>query len=101
MSRERLNAAELAQRLTGLAGWVQEEEGSKWIVKSYRFPAFMDGIAFVGEAARLSEAANHHPMIAIDYKKVTLRLTTWSAGGLTELDLELAARFDEAYASYR
>ncbi|WP_307720697.1 MULTISPECIES: 4a-hydroxytetrahydrobiopterin dehydratase [Paenibacillus] len=86
-------------RLGELPGWGLEE--TKWIVKRYRFRAFLDGIAFVQEVARIAEEANHHPLIAIDYKVVTLKLTTWSAGGLTELDLESAGRFDAAYAAVR
>ncbi|NQX63166.1 4a-hydroxytetrahydrobiopterin dehydratase [Paenibacillus qinlingensis] len=85
------------ERLAELGTWVLEAEDSKWIVRKYRFKFFMQGIAFVGDVARISEAVNHHPMIAIDYKMVTLRLTSWSAGGLTELDFSTAAKFDQAY----
>ena len=57
----------------------------------------MQGIDFVNEVASIAEADNHHPMIAIDYKMVTLRLTSWHAGGLTDLDFESAAGFDQAF----
>lgn len=62
--------------------------------RTFELPSFRDAIAFVGRVADLAEEANHHPDIAISYKKVTLRWTTHSAGGLTDLDYELAARTD-------
>nr|WP_235549741.1 4a-hydroxytetrahydrobiopterin dehydratase [Paenibacillus sp. Soil766] len=89
------------KRLATLGTWSLEAEESKWIVRKYRFTSFPQGITFVNEVARLSEAVNHHPMIAIDYKMVTLRLTSWSAGGLTELDFSTAAKFDQAYMELR
>ena len=60
--------------------------------RTFELPSFRDAIAFVGRVADLAEEANHHPDIAISYKKVTLRWTTHSAGGLTDLDYELASR---------
>jgi 4a-hydroxytetrahydrobiopterin dehydratase len=49
---------------------------------------------FVNAVALLAEGANHHPDIAISWNRVTLRLSTHSAGGLTQLDLDLAAAID-------
>lgn len=97
LARVKLEKADVDERLAGLGTWFLETEESKWIVRKYRFKAFLQGITFVNEVARISEAVNHHPMIAIDYKMVTLRLTSWSAGGLTELDFSTAAKFDQAY----
>ena len=37
---------------------------------------------------------NHHPGIAIDYRRVTVKLTTWHAGGLTKLDVDSAEAYD-------
>jgi 4a-hydroxytetrahydrobiopterin dehydratase len=62
--------------------------------RTFELSSFRDAIAFVGRVADLAEEANHHPDIAISYKKVTLRWTTHSAGGLTDLDYELASRTD-------
>ncbi|WP_329959319.1 4a-hydroxytetrahydrobiopterin dehydratase [Paenibacillus athensensis] len=66
-------------------------------MRVYRFREFMSGIGFVNEVARLSEELNHHPMIHVEYKKVTLRLTSWRDGGLTELDFRTAAAFERAW----
>lgn len=89
--------AEIEERLgqEAVAGWTTDDH--KWIMRKYRFAEFLQGIRFVNEVARLAEANNHHPMIAIDYKLITLRLTSWHAGGLTELDFSTAAQFEQAY----
>ncbi|HZS24187.1 MAG TPA: 4a-hydroxytetrahydrobiopterin dehydratase [Gaiellaceae bacterium] len=77
------------------------EDGSDWIERdgalerTFELPSFPEAIAFVGRVADLAEAENHHPDIAISYKKVTLRWTTHSAGGITDRDRELAGRTDE------
>jgi 4a-hydroxytetrahydrobiopterin dehydratase len=59
------------------------------------FDGFRQAIEFVDRLADLAESADHHPDIAISYKRVTVRWTTHSAGGITDRDRELAARTDE------
>ncbi|TVY10818.1 4a-hydroxytetrahydrobiopterin dehydratase [Paenibacillus cremeus] len=96
MDREKirlLTEEELTSQLGQLTGWSRED--GKWIVKKYRFPSFPDSMAFVNKVASIAEELNHHPMIAIDFRLVTLRLTSWSAGGITGLDMESAGRYDE------
>lgn len=93
----KLTEPEIEKSLAACEGWKRED--GKWIIKKYRFKSFPSAIAFVNEVAQASERLNHHPFIAIDYKMVTLRMTTWHDGGLTELDFTAAAAFDLAYAS--
>ena len=85
--------AERIQRLSReLPGW--KPVRGKEITRTYALPSFRAAIAFVNYVAELAEAAGHHPDIDIRYSKVTLTLSTHDAGGLTEKDLELAARID-------
>lgn len=91
----KLSEDQIKEKIETLVGWSLED--TKWIVKKYRFRDFMLGIQFVGEVARIAEEQNHHPMISIDFKMVTLKLTSWHAGGLTELDFTAAADYDQAY----
>jgi 4a-hydroxytetrahydrobiopterin dehydratase len=74
------------------AGWI-DSEGA--LERTFELPSFREAIAFVNRVADLAEEANHHPDIAVSYRKVTLRWTTHSAGGITERDHELAARTSE------
>src|SRR6478735_7172288 len=96
MAKPKKLAAEAADAaVAALEGWTRQDE--KWIAGQYRFGSFPDAIAFVARIAEIAEELNHHPFIGIDYKKVTLRLTTWHAGGLTELDMQSARRYNEVY----
>jgi 4a-hydroxytetrahydrobiopterin dehydratase len=66
----------------------------KAITRTVEFEEFMDAIDFVNDLAEIAEEAQHHPDITIKHTKVTLRLTTHDAGGVTDLDVELAQRVD-------
>ena len=69
--------------------------------RTFEWPTFLGGIAFVDEVARLAEAADHHPDIDIRWRKVTLRLMTHDAKGLTFRDTELAAKADAVVPAAR
>jgi 4a-hydroxytetrahydrobiopterin dehydratase len=87
---ERLSDSDVAEGLAGLAWSRQGDE----LVKVVKRKDFVEAMKFVNELADLAEAANHHPDIAISWNTVTLRLSTHDAGGLTQLDLDLAAQID-------
>ncbi|MFD0672636.1 4a-hydroxytetrahydrobiopterin dehydratase [Cohnella sp. GCM10027633] len=89
-----LTEQELQDHLAGLEGWKLEENG-KTITRKYLFPSFPEAVAFVNKVADIAEAQVHHPFISIDYRKVTLRLTTWYSGGLTMLDIHAAKAYDQ------
>lgn len=91
---ERLTEEQIVKAVEKAEGWKRD---GKWIQRRYKFKEFMDGVHFVNRIAELSEEANHHPFISIDYRVVTLKLTSWHAGGLTDLDFELTAKYNEIY----
>ncbi|WP_433497547.1 4a-hydroxytetrahydrobiopterin dehydratase [Sphaerimonospora sp. CA-214678] len=64
-------------------------------------PDFRTAIAIVNDIAEQAEAMNHHPDIDIRWRTLHLALTTHDAGGLTELDYELAARIDAIVAGHQ
>ena len=70
-------------------GW-EEVDGA--LVREFAFDSFAHAIAFVDRLAEAAEAANHHPDIDIRYRRVTVRWTTHSAGGITDRDREMAAQ---------
>jgi 4a-hydroxytetrahydrobiopterin dehydratase len=86
-----LSPGEVQERLEPLQGW--ELEGDR-IKKLFRFPAFMDGIAFINRVADLAEAADHHPDVTINYTRITLALITHASHGLTHKDFDLAAQIE-------
>jgi len=88
----KLSPTELEQRMKNLQGW--RLEGNE-ITKQFTFAGFPEAVAFVDRLAPKAEAADHHPDILINYKRVTLTYSTHSEGGLTDKDFEGAATADK------
>ena len=87
-----LSESEITQALSGLDGW---EEDENQIVKQFKFKNFVESMGFVTKVGILAERMDHHPDILIEYSKVTITLSTHSAGGLTEKDFNLANQIQE------
>jgi 4a-hydroxytetrahydrobiopterin dehydratase len=64
------------------------------ISRTFTFADFGEAMGFVIRVALAAEVADHHPDIDVRWNKVTLALTTHSAGALTALDRDLAATVD-------
>ena len=88
---QRLKSERIQSRVSTATGWQLVGES---IRRTYAFPSFRSALAFVQFVGELAEAEDHHPDIDIRYSKVTLTLSTHSAGGLTEKDFDLAALID-------
>ena len=82
-----LSPEQIAAALADLDGW-ELEDGA--LVRTFRFADFVHAVDFVEQLAEVAEAQRHHPDIDIRYNKVTLRLSSHDAGGLTDRDLKLA-----------
>lgn len=89
---KRLSEDEIRTRLANVPEWRRQSDE---IRRTFGFDSFAAAIAFVGRVAALAEEADHHPDIDIRYDKVTLALTTHSAGGLTVRDMDMATRIDD------
>ena len=88
-----LSDAEIASGLSTLDGWTREGDA---IRKQYTFPGFPEAVAFVGRLVPGCEAADHHPDITINYRRVTLSFSTHSENGLTQKDMAGARAADRA-----
>ena len=86
-----LTDAEIENGLKELNGW--ERKGNE-IIRVFKNKSFVDSVGFVNKVSILAEKADHHPDILIQYKNVTLTLSTHSKGGLTEKDFNLARVID-------
>ena len=89
--RTKLSDVEIQRALGSLAGWSRRGDA---LAKTFTFPAFAAGIAFVNGVAERADAADHHPDIDIRYTKVTCTLSTHDAGGITQADLDLAREIE-------
>ena len=84
---ELLTEAEITAELTAVPAWIRDGNS---ITTVTRRADFRDALLYLGAVAYLAETANHHPDVAISWNKVTLTLSTHSAGGLTANDFTLA-----------
>jgi 4a-hydroxytetrahydrobiopterin dehydratase len=88
----KLSKTEAQERLKKLTGWTLDGDA---IRKQFTFAGFPEAVAFVNRLAPKAEAADHHPDILINYKRVTLTYSTHSEGGLTAKDFDGAAVADK------
>ncbi|MFN3684170.1 MAG: 4a-hydroxytetrahydrobiopterin dehydratase [Fimbriimonadaceae bacterium] len=84
-----LNEQEIAEALRPLSGWTCQDGR---IALTREFETYAAGVLFANVAAALAETMDHHPDLAIGYRRVTVSLFTHSVGGVTDLDLEYARR---------
>jgi 4a-hydroxytetrahydrobiopterin dehydratase len=96
----------MATKLTGpartealrpLKGWT-EVSGRDAIAKKFVFQDFNQAFGFMARAALVAEKMDHHPEWFNVYKTVDVTLSTHDAGGVTELDVKLAAAMDRLAA---
>ena len=90
-----LEPSALDEGLAGLPDWRREGDV---IVRAVRCASFRAAIDLVDRVADAAEAADHHPDFEINWRRVTFKLTTKAAGGLSHKDFDMAAQI-EAEAS--
>jgi 4a-hydroxytetrahydrobiopterin dehydratase len=72
-------------------GW--EREGDA-LTRTFKTLDFADALAFAVRLGMLAEKRDHHPDILIGWGKARVLFTTHDAGGITQLDLDLAHAAD-------
>jgi len=88
----RLTDAQVDERISKLPGWSRKGE---FITKDFQFDEFMDGIGFVDEVATIAEELDHHPDMHVRWTTVRLEIQTHDEGGVTPLDIGLAAEIEK------
>ncbi len=88
-----LSDAEREAALESLPDWRWDEE-RRAIARSFRFADFSAAFGFMTRVALAAEQADHHPDWSNSWNRVEIALTTHSAGGLTQKDIDLASRID-------
>lgn len=78
--------------LKTLNNWHFKENG---IEKKFQFKDFSQALGFIVQVGVQSEKRNHHPELINVYNKVSIRLSTHDANGITDKDIDLAKAIDE------
>ncbi len=89
---ERLSSDQVGNALAGLPGW--SADGDDGIRKTFKLDDHITAMGFVNRVAMAAEVMNHHPELSIVYSTVDIRLSTHDAGGVTQLDIDLAGKIE-------
>ncbi|HEU4839601.1 MAG TPA: 4a-hydroxytetrahydrobiopterin dehydratase [Micavibrio sp.] len=96
---EKMIDADVKEALADMEGWTFVE-GRPAITKKFKFKDFVTAWNFMDDVAGYADEISHHPEWTNIYNRVEITLSTHDAGGLTELDFDLAEFIDEAAKSY-
>lgn len=88
-----LSREDITAKLKHLLGWELDEQ---FLRKEFVFPTFADAMIFVNEVAQAAEDMEHHPDFFIHHNTVKLSTTTYDLMGVTEKDIALAEKAQEA-----
>jgi 4a-hydroxytetrahydrobiopterin dehydratase len=80
-----------------LSQWELGRKTIHRLTKQFSFSSFMEAVGFVKSVAIMAEDENHHPSMCINYRTVTIELTTHAVKGLSENDFIMAAKIDALY----
>jgi 4a-hydroxytetrahydrobiopterin dehydratase len=64
------------------------------LARSYKTRKWPETVMLLNAIAYLAEQADHHPDITASYAALAVRLTTHSAGGITDKDFDLAEKIE-------
>lgn len=91
---EKLSIDEITKGLAALEGWTKTGDREA-ITKKFQFKNFSEAFGWMTRVALKAEALNHHPEWFNVWNRVEVTLTTHDAGGVTTLDLTLAATMNK------
>jgi 4a-hydroxytetrahydrobiopterin dehydratase len=83
---------QITEKLKELPGWWFEDG---WIRRAYKTDGWHTTLMLVNTIGYLAEAAYHHPDLSVTWARVTVKLATHSAGGITDKDFALARKIED------
>lgn len=89
MDRRLLADDEVAAALADLDGWTHDGE---FLIRQFVFGNFSEAFAFMTRVAFIAEQTDHHPNWSNVYNTVDISVSTHDRGGVTDVDLDFAAR---------
>jgi 4a-hydroxytetrahydrobiopterin dehydratase len=94
MAATKLSESEVATELRKLSGW---SVVNVTLHRVFEFKDFSAAFGFMARVALAAEKMDHHPDWSNSWNKVTVDLSTHSAGGLTKNDFELAGKMQQIF----
>lgn len=92
----KLSDQEIKEYQTQVPNWeITELDGEKRLERLYKFPNFMNALAFTQKVGEEAENQGHHPALLTEWGKVTVTWWTHDIGGLHQNDFVMAAKTDK------
>ena len=88
-----LTEKDVSKKFKALSQWQLNKKNTE-LSRTFEFPSFITGLAFIAKITVHAEIMGHHPDVELSYGKVKVKLTTHDAKGLTNADFELAKKID-------
>ena len=93
-----LDSSQCTELLLALPAWsVAPVQGIAHLQRTFTFSNFVKALHFANTVGALAEAANHHPLLQIEWGKVEVQWWTHVINGLHPNDFVMAARTDAAF----
>ena len=90
---KKLSKTEVTNKLKKLSGW-KLVKGRNAITKTFKFKNFTEAFGWMTSMALYAEKKDHHPEWFNVYSTVEVTLSTHDAGGVTQLDIDLAKKMN-------
>ena len=86
-----LDTSELEEIISKFPKWEYREKSLK---QDFMFSDFSEAFEFMVQVSEIAEDLNHHPDWSNSWNKVSISISTHSAGGLTALALKFVEKVE-------
>lgn len=74
-----------------------EGDGSKRLQRVFKLKNYIEAVAFTNKIAMIAEKEDHHPLIVLEWGRITIQWWTHVVKGLHQNDFVMAAKTDELF----
>ena len=93
-----LNEAEIADLLIHVPQWqLKEVDGIRRLERVFKLKNYAEALAFTNKVGAIAEEEDHHPLIVLEWGRVTVQWWTHVVKGLHKNDFVMAAKTDEIF----
>lgn len=96
----RLSSEEIARSMADLPMWqMMEYDSIPRLVHVFKSKDFSSALAFANKIGEIAAAEDHHPVLLVEWGRLSVSWYTHTIGGLHQNDLIMAAKTDQLYQS--
>ena len=93
-----LTDAEVTELLPQIPEWeLVEVDGIKRLQRVFKLKNYVEAVAFTNKIVMTAEKEDHHPLIVLEWGRVTVQWWTHVVKGLHQNDFVMAAKTDEYF----